>query len=161
METIDNLSLDSSRNYAISEKHSAYILDGAQISNATTSESLSPAFNPELESFLGTKNPNSIAAFNPPNGYNAGIRSLFTYVAAPLIGPNEKIDTCISHITMGYEQYRKKRSKRKKAYSWEEKSEIENEKKESKLLLALLKVLQFINTLLELINGRRMQFTKG
>lgn len=161
METIDNLPIGSSRDYAISERDSAYITDGAQISHATTSESLAPAFYPELESFLGAKRPNSIAAFNPPHGYNTGSRSLFTYVAAPTIGPNEKIDTYTTHIINGYENHRKKRISKKKTYSWEEKSEANNEERESKLILAVLKILQFINTLLETINGRRMQFTKG
>ncbi len=161
METIDNLPIGSSRDYATHEKDSTYITDGAQISNATTKETLAPSFNPELEAFLGTKGPNSIAAFNPPNDYNTGGRSIFTYVAAESIGPNEKIDTCISHIQSGYEQLSKDVSTAKGAYSWEENAAIENKKKESESLLLVLKSLHEINTDVETVNGRRMQFTKG
>lgn len=148
--TIDNLGIETSVRYAKDMEllDTQLVRDASLIGQKTETSSLLRAHVPtEYEQLFQVGKPVLWAAFNPPPGFSG--KNLFTYKLIPSLG-NEEDDRLAS-----LEDALQKPFKDRK----EEQGEQED--KERKILLNLLRCIDKLDKTLIFINARRNQYQRG
>lgn len=167
--TIDNLGLDPSVRFAKDQAlyDRSLIKESYYVSKQTEIDVLSPYFTTAFDSiFQMSQRHNPWAFFSMPEGYNDQKMRLFTFQVIPSLGLEEFQRNNIQKIRDFNERIKKSKVKKKKGNKekgedWEEDQEKEKILSESKTLLKLLEYLLELDKLLQMINSRRSQYTKG
>lgn len=169
-KTIDNLGIDQSIRYAedqefLDEKFLKY----APIHTQTEVDVSIPSYWDQYELLFQTKKRHqSWAEFFIPPFYNEQKKRLFTHLILPFLGSRDnyeilkrKIKERINRDKLRYEEEKKKRFQQGLEYDWEEELNRDAAEKESKTLVSLIELINFLDKILEEINSRRNQYQKG
>ncbi len=167
--TIDNLGLDTSVRFAQDQKYYDHTIttESSYVSGQTEIDVLSPYFTTAFDSvFQMSMRHKPWAFFSPPKGYSNQKMRLFTFQAIPSMGIEELQNSNLEKIRDFSEQLKKSKNSKKRGYNnGEETGKKEQEKEdtlnESKTLLNLLEYIAELDKLLQIINSRRTQYTKG
>ena len=167
--TIDNLGLEPSVRFAKDQAYydHAITAESSYVSTQTEVDVLSPYFTPAFDSIFQMSMRNSPwAFFSAPKGYNDQNMRLFTFQAIPSLGVEELQSANIEKIREFSERVKNAKGKKKKGTKQkgdvsEEDQEEEETLKEAKTLLHLLECITDLDKLLQAINSRRGQYTKG
>lgn len=166
--TIDNLGIETSVRWAFDQKFleetPLKIKEARPVSNQVEIQVTLPAQSGKFEDLLGIENRcRPWADFFPPEGYNSQKKSLFTHQVIPSLGTEEFQQTQIQKIKDSLSVKRKEgeNAPHKTEYAWEDEQEEESKQKESKTLIRLIEYIQGLDALLEMINSRRIQYSKG
>ena len=167
--TIDNLGLEPSVRFAKDQAYYDHTItaESSYVSTQTEVDVLSPYFTPAFDSIFQMSMRNSPwAFFSAPKGYNDQNMRLFTFQAIPSLGVEELQSANIEKIQEFSERVKNSRGKKKKRTKQkgdvsEEDQEGDETLKEAKTLLHLLEYITDLDKLLQTINSRRGQYTKG
>ena len=165
--TIDNLGLEPSVRFAKDQEYydSAITAESSYVSRQTEVDVLSPYFTSTFDSiFKMSIRHQPWAFFSMPKGYNEQTMRLFTFQVIPSIGLEELQKSNIEKIQDFREKIKKskvKKRKKERGKDWEDDQEKEEILSEAKTLLILLEYINELDTLFQMINARRSQYTKG
>lgn len=164
--TIDNLGIEISNRYAEDQStlDEKLIKESRQMPFAIGIDSTSPSFSQEFTLLFGLElRGTQIALFQPPLGYFAQRRRLFTNQLMPTLGSEEKIEAQeqrIKGIPAGSDEEESKQGKQD-----QEEAPIpifaDTVKREQRILLNLLTLIHKYDQDLIDINSRRSQYHKG
>lgn len=156
--TIDNLGIETSSRYARDQAtlDTKLIEESRFIPLKTEVSVVKPYLSTEFEEYL---NPGKLvlwASFEPPPEYFAYGKPLFSYQLIPSLGSYEKQEEGEDKLT-ALEDALSKGFKEGK----QDDREFQEEEKERKTLLGLLKTIGKLDRTLSLINARRNQYQRG
>jgi len=160
-KTIDNLGLGPSIRYAEDQKELEQVKlfkEARVIPRQAEIDVTVPYFPSEIESLLEVQKRNiPWGQFYAPLRYAEQKRRLFSYSIIPSLGSEDKNELLIQRISSRPHVPQRL----EEVVEWQEKREIEDEEREKKILVALLKQVNQLNKVLIDINSRRGQYHKG
>lgn len=167
--TIDNLGVETSVRWATDQEFldSSLVKESPLVAKQTTVDVYTPFFKSEFDLIFETKKRHQQwAAFFAPPGYTTQKMRLFLHQVIPSLGTEDFQQAQMQKIRDRREGNKKKRADKKAAgeaseYAWEDEREEEEEGKESKTLLHLMEYIMELDELLNAINARRSQYSKG
>lgn len=166
--TIDNLGLDASTRYAFDQQEldKKILKEARGIPRQAEVDVTTPFFASEFDLLFDTSKKNAAwALFGMPKHYGEQRKRLFTYQVIPSLGTQEKTENqekkIAAQLKEKSDEQNKERKKKQNSTAWEDDIEREDQEKEQKILLALLKNLLFLDKCMIDITARRMQYQKG
>ncbi|GAB4192810.1 MAG: hypothetical protein Tsb0015_15260 [Simkaniaceae bacterium] len=162
METIDNLNIETSIEYA--RRASTYdqemIAQAGTISKQAIIDVTTPAFRSELVYIFGTNIKNiPWGDFFAPKGYNAQKGRLFLFATLSALGSDEKKEMIRQRIQSKLQQDEKKFTGA--VMTPEQQRMLREEQRESKVFLNLLAKIKEYDRDIDDINSKRSQYKKG
>jgi len=97
----------------------------------------------------------------PPSKYNEQKKRLFTNQLAPKLGPEEFLEMLVSRINEKVEDEEEKKRKNDQTLNWEDEQELEEIKKEAKILIEMMQDITIFNKIITYINSERFRYSKG
>lgn len=162
--TIDNLGPEPSIRYAIDseELDKSLTQDSRAAAVHATVDVTAPYYPSEADAMVGSQLKHyPFSAFKPPLRYNIQKRRIFTHQVLPSLGSDEMLLTHQERLRGLVQKHRDKHDERENKEGWEEDQEMEDEEKESEVLLAFFDLLiSFDKILLDVFSGRN-QFQRG